>query len=182
MGSGAMLKRLREEIYGGVPAEFAALGSPDETAHRLAQGSRRGFARPAVAGRVSVEHVALRRSRLFSGNSFAPVFRGAFTADSGQTVLRGRFQLHPFVQAFVTLWFALIGVFCAIFLILGPSRAAEEGGPWRLGLLVGIVFATGCVLLGLVGFALLRFSKWLSRDDVAEIRHHITDLLEKGAA
>ncbi len=177
-----MLKSLREGIYGGVPAEFAAHGSPEEAARRLAQGSRRGFARPAVFGRVSVEHVALHRSRFFASNSFAPVFRGAFTADSGQTVLRGRFQLHPFAQAFMTLWFALVGVFCAVFLILGTSAAAEEGGPWWLGLLVGIVFATGCLLFGIGGFALLRFSKWVSRDDVAEIRRHITELLEEGAA
>jgi hypothetical protein len=70
-------------------------------------------------------------------------------------------------------------IFCAIFLILGSSRAAEEVGPWWLGLLVGIVFATGCFLLGLFGFALLRFSKRLWRDDVAEIRRHITELLEE---
>jgi hypothetical protein len=41
---------------------------------------------------------------------------------------------------------------------------------------------TGCFLLGLGGFALLRLSKWSSRDDVGEIRRQITELLEEGAS
>jgi len=66
---------------------FSAAGSPEEAADRLARGTRRLILGSAVAGRVTVTHVALRRHRAFFDNSFAPVFRREFAV--GCTLLRG---------------------------------------------------------------------------------------------
>jgi len=172
-----MLRRLREEIYGGVPEEFPTDGSPEQAAQRLAQGTGRGFFRRAVVGRVSVERVTLRRQRALFGSSSGVVFRGTFTSESGRTVLRGCFQFHPFFQALLTLWFGSLGFFSALSLVLFPNAALEQGAPWWQGMLAGVAFATAGLVFGFLAFRFLRFHKWLYRSDVSEIRDHIRDVL-----
>ena len=180
-----MLKRLLDEIYSAHPAEFRAPGSPQDAARLLAQVTPRtslsSFFSEAVVGAVSVERVSLRRHRPFLSSSFAPFFRGSFTVESGQTVLRGTFGPHPLVKGFVTLWFGFVGFFVATSLVLGPSLAADEGRSWWSGLLAGLGFAGAGLLIGLVGFFGVRFSKWLSRDDAEQMRRHITSALQNAA-
>lgn len=136
----AIFNRLRKEIYGVEQAEFAAAGSPEAAVRRLALGTRRWSLSAAVVGRVSVDRVVLRHHRPFLNDSFASVFRGCFTAECGQTLLRGRFQLHPSVQALITVWFGFVGIFCVISPVAGASIAAKQGDPWWLGVLIGLAF------------------------------------------
>jgi hypothetical protein len=164
-----MLKSLLDEIFGGVPEEFAAAGSPEEAARRLAEETPRRFA--ATVGRVSVEHVVLRRSRSRS-NGFE--FRGRFVVESGRTLLRGRFQLAPSVQAFHTLWFGAVAWIPLHTFVHGVE---ERGASWWSGVAVG---AACGLLFGLFGFGLLRLNKSLSRTDNAKIRQHIKMALERG--
>lgn len=141
-----MLKRLLQEIYESVPVSFVAAGSPEEAADRLARGTRRLTLGSAVAGRVTVARVALRRHRAFFDNAFAPVFRGEFVVEGGRTLLRGSFQLHPPARAWLTTWLTFVGFILVSGLALGPVIAVQEGASWGYGLLTGTAFAAFVLL------------------------------------
>jgi hypothetical protein len=62
----------------------------------------------ALAGRVSNEKVYLYRIVPFVGNSFLPVFEGAFEEKEGITILSGRWAFHPYAKVFGVLYASLL--------------------------------------------------------------------------
>src|SRR5262249_51775573 len=127
-----MLRRLFDEVYGGDAAAFPAPGSPQQAADLLARATpRTSLHSPfqnGVVGAVRVERVSLRYHRAGIRNSFAPFFRGQFSIESGQTVLRGAFGLHPIAKAFMTVWFGIVGCSGLGGLVIAVQGAGSGAG------------------------------------------------------
>jgi hypothetical protein len=175
-----VFRRLFDEVYGGDGAEFPAPGSPQQAADLLARATpRTSLQTPfqnGVVGAVRAERVSLRYHRAGIRNSFAPFFRGQFSVESGQTVLRGAFGLHPIAKAFMTVWFGIAG--CSG---LAAVVIAVQGVVSGAGILSRLSVAVGALLFTALGFVFLRFAKWISRRDPEQIRLHTRGALRIAA-
>lgn len=109
------------------------------------------------------------RFRLFAwgprntGNSFAPFFYGRLEAGTSGTVIRGRFQLHRIVQAFLVVWFGGLIAGGGLVLFLPPT-AWGRGQPLPP---LAVLGPAGMLLLGL-GF--LRLCRRLARGQAESLR------------
>lgn len=98
--------------------------------------------------------------RRFYRNSFAPFFYGEVRAIDSGSELSGDFKLHPFVRVFFGIWMtgATLG---AMALTVG---GLAQGHAERVGPLIALPFA-----LPLFGFGMLRFGRWLARNEAPSI-------------
>ena len=179
-----MVMRLVHELYDGEPASIPVDGSPEQAARLLGERTRRwaGLSlMDTVVGSVAVDRVLLRRSHRRLRNAFAPIFRGRFTVTRGRTYLTGKFVLRRSVQAFMTVWFGFIAVYCVASLAIGVRASSDRGAPFWLGIIVGMVFALGAIALGLLGFAFVRCSKRASKADIQQIVEHVKSSSADGA-
>lgn len=118
----------------------------------------------AIIGSVSKQKVVLQRRIPFVQNSFKPYFIGRFSSESGQTVLRGVFTMHWATKAFMTLWFG----FGAIWVLLNLfSAMTNPVDTWFLPFAGLAVMSAGLVLV--------RFAKWLARND----QQRLLDVISK---
>ncbi len=178
-----MFRLIVDTIYGVTPARFDAPHEPEEAA-LLLRGATPGSSLAtlfveSVVGRVSVERVRLHRYKPFLRIGATPVFRGRFVRDSGRTVLQGEFGLQRVVQAFMTLWFCCVGVWCLVAPGLGIRAAIDSGQPWWTGVIAGLLFSLAGLLLAAGAYAILEFSKRLARSDIERIEKHIRTALAR---
>ena len=156
-------------LYGDVPASFPSFFPLTESVARLrARTGRSVFSslfHESAVGPVSASRVRLQRVIPLFGNSFKPVFVGAFRHDHGRVVLEGRFTMFLFSKIFMTIWlaFALVWTMLAVGIVVArwPHVPAREGERVLAGLvpLLGIGFFV-------LGIAFVRGCWWLSRRDI----------------
>jgi hypothetical protein len=93
----------------------------------------------------------------FVRNSFEPYFYGSVVQADGRTLIRGRFRMHPFVLAFMAVWFfgvvSIGGLITAVMLyeILTGRRVSEGSMAPGLAVLIGpamLAFGIGLVAFG----------------------------------
>ena len=140
----------------------------DECLRRL-QGhtGRSGWTRWAE-GTISAK-VRGDRFRLFAWgpvnlrNSFAPLFYGRLEEGIGETRIRGRFCMHPIVQAFLFVWFGGLVAGAGLMLFLPPSALGS-------GLRPSVFALLGPAGMGLLGLGLVRFGRWLARGQMESLR------------
>ena len=170
-----------DRLFGeDVPARFeSVLSTPDAVSRLQALTARTWSVRkrptaPATIGTVSSSNVRLFRVDPFLGNSFTPIFVGAFREEHGRTVLEGRFTMHWFAEAVLSCGVAvlvLISVTVTGFLI-GASRTP---GTFLLYPALGLILVVTLSWVALLG--LVRLRRWLVRDHVALISETIRDAL-----
>ena len=116
---------------------------------------RRAFV-PMDEGTI-VAKVRGDRFRLFAKgpryvqNSFAPFLYGKMETAKGGSRIIGRFRMHPFVRAFMSVWFGGLAVIAIVAPIIGHAEDAEAGKPPFIFLftpLLMILFGIGLVALG----------------------------------
>lgn len=176
-----MLWKVFRMIFESQPVSFSADGSPEEAAERLSGRVKtsvfRTYLSEAVVGKVSVDKVFLYRHQPTFRNSFRPVFTGRFVLSEGTTVLTGEFTTHPSVRVFVSIWFCAVFFFGASSLMDGIGESFGKG----MSVWVGIVSVLGeCAIplvMGVVGYVLVRFSKRYSKDDVAYISNAVREAI-----
>jgi hypothetical protein len=167
-----MLTLVFNFLFGNVPVQFPSEFSLAESVARLRAHIKRSvfvslFERSA-AGPVTESRVRLQRVIPFFGNSFKPVFVGAFTQSHGRVALEGRFTMFLFTKVFMTIWLS----FALVWTILAESLSVAHDGPSGLPLVGLVFFAAG------IGF--IRGCWWLSRNDMAYLSSVIRSALSPG--
>ena len=161
------LRRLWEFVFVSVPGRFPSDFSVNQSVERLRAHTKRtlfsALFRPAAVGPVSESRVRLQRVIPMFGNSFKPIFVGAFTLSQGQVVLEGRFTIYRAAKAFMCLWFSIALTIAAITL-LGALKAIVEH---RLSdEPTALLAPLGPLAFLLVGVGFVRGCWWLSRGDI----------------
>lgn len=150
-------------LFSRTPETFEFSGSPEQAARRLSSLIRssvfKTWRTEAVIGRATPDRVVLYRHRPFVRNSFIPRFVGRFVVENGRTLLSGSFSIHPLVRWFMVVWFSFLLIASLGFL---STLAGAHGGTTPLIILVPL----GMMLFGA---ALVRFSRWWARTDIAYI-------------
>jgi hypothetical protein len=121
------------------------------------------FGTRPVIGRIRGTRLTARK-RIWYRNSFQTYLSAELTDHENQTLVRCGFSMHPFVIAFVAVWFAgavfgggTLFIQSLIRLISDPSRA--PGSVWG-----GLAVPVGLILFGA---GLLAFGRWLACDEQA---------------
>ena len=117
-----------------------------------------------VVGRVSEESFCLWK-RISYNNSFQPRLRGTISADGIGTLISGKLAMNLLVRIGVSLWLGFIAVVGSV-LILG-ALLAQNG--WRDAIILSAVFA--------FGWCIVRFSRWLARDDADFLTRFLIETL-----
>jgi hypothetical protein len=161
------LRRLWEFVFVSAPARFPSDFSVSQSVERLRAHTKRtifsALFRQAAVGPVSESRVRLQRVIPMFGNSFKPIYVGAFTLSQGRVVLEGRFTMYRTAKAFMCIWFS-IGLTIVAVALVGALKAIVEH---RLGDQPVVLLAPLgplAFLLGGVGF--VRGCWWLSRGDI----------------
>lgn len=166
-----MIRWFWELVYGGVPAEFQSAYGLDESVRRLAEATGRSvfsaLTRQRAVGTVRHARVSLQRVIPFTGNSFKPFFIGEFREHNGRVKLVGRFTMHWFAKAFMSVWFGFILLWTLMALVALIFHGPQEN--WIFPL-----FGAGLFVAGVL-FILL--CKWFSRNDAAWLSNTISKAL-----
>lgn len=131
---------------------------------------------PPAEGTVLAK-VCANRFRLFvqgqkyMRNSFGPFFYGRVEEGREGTHIIGSFRMHPFVRAFLAIWFGGLAVMAVIFPGVAFSGNLPAGKP-------PFVFVVGPLLMILLGIALVAFGRWLSRGQISRLREFLREDLE----
>ena len=142
--------------------------SKDECLRRLQAQTGRNLWTRWAEGTISAK-VHGSRFRLFAWgpvtlrNSFAPFFYGRIEQANGKTLIRGRFCFSWVVRAFLFLWFGGLAAIAGLILFL-PSSA------WGPGQRPSVLALLGPAVMGLLGFALVRFGWWLGRGQAESLK------------
>lgn len=148
----------------------------DECLRRLLAQRRPGFWTPWAEGTISAR-VRDGRFRLFAWgpanlrNSFAPFFHGRLEEVDGKTRIYGHFRMHRLVHVFLFLWFGGLLAMAGLLLFLPASAWGSGQRPPMLAVL-------GPVVMGLLGFGLVRFGQWLGRGQAESLRRFLSQELE----
>jgi hypothetical protein len=152
-----MIRWLTDLWLGSAPVEFESSFGLKESVERLKAATRRSvfssLAQQEAVGTVKESQVSLQRVIPMVGNSFKPFYRGQFIERNGRVVLTGRFGMHWFAKAFMTLWFGMLA--CVVLLglallVLHPRKAMPV-------VLAGIGMIAA-------GTALVWLGKWFALD------------------
>ena len=94
----SLLRRIFQDVFGGIPVRFTSAYPLQESIDRLQSRTKkqpfRGLFEPSAVGRVSERKVRLQKVMPFFGNSFKPVFRGKFRQEANAVILEGKFTIH----------------------------------------------------------------------------------------
>jgi len=161
------LRRLWEFVFVSVPARFPSDFSVSQSVERLRAHTKRtifsALFRQAAVGPVSESRVRLQRVIPMFGNSFKPIYVGAFTLRQGRVVLDGRFTTFRSAKAFMCIWFS-IGLTIVAITVVGALKAIVEH---RLSDQPALLLAPlGPLAFLLVGVGFVRGCWWLSRGDI----------------
>jgi len=133
----------------------------DECIRRLQRHAGHGGWMPWVEGTISAK-IRGDRFRLFAWgpanlrNSFSPRFYGRLDEDKGKTRICGRFRMHPFVEAFLAVWFGGLVGMAALIPLLPPTA-------WGTGRPPSAFAVAGPAGMMLLGYGIVRFARWLAR-------------------
>jgi hypothetical protein len=138
---------------------------------------RMAGARPVV-GRVNGSSILLRK-RVSYNNSFQTFLTATLQPHGTGTVIQGELALHPFTRVFMPVWFGGVVLFggAALFVrLLGllthhPSPA--ENNAWLV-----MVIPLGMLLFG---YLLVRFGRYLARDEACFLTDFLDRILEAGS-
>jgi hypothetical protein len=159
-------------VYGSVPAEFQSSYGLDQSVRRLADATGRSvfsaLTRQRAVGTVKASKVSLQRVIPFIGNSFKFFFIGQFQNRDGRTVLVGRFTMHWFVKAFMSIWFGFIALWTLFAIAALPFHISKDN--WFAPLFGVGMFAAG--------IALVWVCRWFSRNDVAWLSNVVSSALD----
>ena len=125
-----------------------------------------------ILGKIRGNSFRLQKRRN-SRNSFAPYLYGQFKAADGGTRVEDEFRLHPFAQIFMALWFSFLAVFAISMLVL-PSQGQAGSVRWPL-----LAVAAGMAAFGI---GLVKFSRWLARNEEGAILALLKSSLEASDA
>ena len=125
-----------------------------------------------VLGKFRGDSFRLQKRRNYR-NSFAPYLYGQFKTGDGATRVEGEFKLHPFTKIFMALWFSFLAAFSVAVLVL-PSHGQADSARWPL-----LLFAAGMAAFGV---ALIKFSRWLARNEAGAIVALLKSRLEASDA
>ena len=127
-----------------------------------------------ILGKLRDTTFRLQKRRYYR-NSFAPFFFGRFVASDGGTLIEGGFRMHPFVKVFMIVWFSFLSVFSVIMLISVFTGQADVPGSPVFGLVIPTVMAA-------FGAALVKFGRWLCRNEETAIIAFLKSTLETNDA
>ena len=170
-----MIDAIRNFLYGSTPASFESNYSLDTSVQLLRDATRRtvfgAFTSQQAVGKVSADRVVLQRAIPFVGNSFKPFFVGHFKSTGRGIVLTGRFTMHWYAKAFMTVWFG----FCLLWtLLVTISLASTQDLPWWAPFSgLGMIAA---------GVSMVQFCKFLARNDTAWLSNVISSALSRASA
>ena len=148
----------------------------DECLRRLLAHTKQGFWTQKAEGTISAR-VRGGRFRLFAWgpvnlrNSFAPLFYGQLEEVIGKTRIYGHFRMHILVYAILFVWFGGLLAISGLLLFLPASAWGSGQRPPMFALL-------GPVLMGLLGFGLVCFGRWLGRGQAESLRSFLMRELE----
>jgi hypothetical protein len=166
-------------LYPRVPASFRSDYPVDEAVKRLrevvAPTIFHSLFKQSAVGKVRKDCVRIQRVIPFFGNSFKPIFVGAFKDTANGPVLEGAFTTFMFSKVFMTLWFGFAFIWTAIaivaFVFVGLTTVAGHTASDTS--VSAVVMAGNMILLPVSGMlliffgcGLLRFCWWLSRGDI----------------
>ena len=104
-------------------------------------------------------------------NSFVPLFYGRVEATTEGARIVGRFRMHLFVRVFMGVWFGGLLAGAGLLLFLPASAWGSGQRPPLFALL-------GPLVIGLLGFGLVRFGWWCGRGQAESLRSFLTRELE----
>ena len=123
-----------------------------------------------IIGKLYDSTFRLQKRRYYR-NSFAPFFFGRFVASNEGTLIEGEFRMHPFVKVFMTVWFSFLVVIFAILLISVFAGRTE----FQSNRVVGLLSPAGMAIFGVL---LVKFGKWLGRNEETAILAFLKSTLE----
>lgn len=135
------------------------------------------FGSKPVIGRVTETSLRLRK-RIGYQNSFQSFLVATLRGEAGGTVISGEFAMHPFVNAFMFVWFG------GVILIGGTGFLAAVGtiffvsGSQRQTAWMGVVIPP---LMLAFGFGLVRFGRYLARDEARFLTDFLAQTLDAKA-
>lgn len=169
------MQRNRLELYSPLP--------PDECASRLskaiAQEGRLGFSlsrlfsssSQPVAGWVGGDGFQLRK-RITYRNSFQTYASGSLTPNGSGTSVRAEFGMSTFTRVFMWIWFGWAIVIGGVVFVSALVALLTGSGPDAYKAWMGVV---GLPLMLVLGYALVRFGRYLARDE----ERFLTDFLRQ---
>jgi hypothetical protein len=112
----------------------------------------------AIMCRVRGNKFRLWQKRSYA-NSFKPFFHGSFEPGVTGTKITGSFRMHPFVIAFMAVWFGMLFLIGGTIIVGGfhPAPSGRHPAP-----LIGILAP---LLMMLFGVGLVSLGKWLGRSE-----------------
>lgn len=130
----------------------------EQIAERTARpaGLTRIFSRHPFVGWVRGDRVSLHSRLVLVRNSFERSYVGQVSDQGARTLLRGRFQMQPFVVAFMAIWLSLALLISGVVLIGIVTGAPCTGSACGTGLpfLIFAAFPVFAATLMTVGIAL----------------------------
>jgi hypothetical protein len=148
--------------------------SPDATARRLRDRVTR-FGVPLLmskrlVGRVSVREIRVRLHHQFMNNSFGPVFDGAIAIEDGETVVRGVYRPHKYIQYFMKFWFGFIIVWSTMGIPAGIIQLIT-GQP------EGAMFIVAPFMMFGGGVAFVKFGRYIGDGDHEQIVRKLAEAI-----
>lgn len=131
------------------------------------------FSSKQVAGRVSNDSISIRK-RIHYRNSFQTVLRALLKPSGNSTKLFVNIGLHPFVKTFIFIWFGFLILIGGFIFIISLSSLAKNTSA-DIGTIMGILIPFGMAVFGI---ALLKYCKYLARDEPAFLKAFLINLLD----
>lgn len=132
------------------------------------------FGSKPIAGKISRTSINIRKV-IWYQNSFQMILKASIKEDPNGTTIIGRFGLHSFVKVFMFIWFGFIILFGGISWIVSVgahvlSGTLPEGEAW-----MGVLITPSLIVAGI---GLLKFGKYLSRDEPGFLTDFLIKLLD----
>jgi hypothetical protein len=161
---------------------------PEECAARLREatdneGLLSWFRSRPVIGRVSGRSVRLRK-RIGYGNSFQAILVGRLEERDGGTVFRGKAGVSTFVTIFMAAWFCGVGLLGGAMSVIaiGEMLGVKFGErPMERSLALPLVAVIAPLMLTF-GVGLVRFGRWLARDEERFLVAFVADTIYSPSA
>lgn len=179
-----MLRSFAATLYPSIPVAYRSDYPVEEAVKRLREAVKptifHSLFKQSAVGEVRKDRVRLQKVIPFFGNSFKPIFVGAFKDTADGVILEGVFTTFMFSKIVMTVWFgfSLIWTLTAIFAAAGIIFA-KGNILTSFNMLYAISFPVFGLLFMAFGYGLLRFCWWVSRADMDFLSRTITHALTK---
>lgn len=142
------LKRFYRFCFPKVPVDIPVGQQRAVVVRRLREQLVLGwFGGTGVAGRVTNRIVRLHHVEGLKANSFKPWLFAGFVHTGDQVHISGYFRMHPFAQAFATVWMSGLALMLLYLVLMALFGGVDEPFPFNI-LIFGVgIFAGGVFLL-----------------------------------